>query len=153
MQGVFLQERTARAARAMPAARPLAVSGIAAPLAAYSHGVEVAPGARLVFCSGQLGQDVKGGVPDGCEAQAELCFRNVAAILASAGMGLADVVRINAFVTARAHMAPYMRVRDRLFAGSPPASTLMIVGGFTREEFVVEVEVVAAAFAGPGEAA
>jgi enamine deaminase RidA (YjgF/YER057c/UK114 family) len=42
-------------------------------------------------------------------------------------------------------MAGYMRVRDRQFPGTPPASTLMIVTGFTRSEFVVEIEVIAAA--------
>lgn len=140
MQGIFSQVRDGD-----PVLRALSAPAIAPPFAAYSHGVEVAAGARLVFCSGQLGLDPKGAVPGDCERQAELCFCNIAAILGDAGMSLADVVRINAFVTAREHMAPYMRVRDRLFAGHPPASTLMIVGGFTREEFVVEVEVVAAA--------
>ena len=38
-----------------------------------------------------------------------------------------------------------MDVRDRLFADPAPASTLMIVSGFARPEFKVEVEVVAAA--------
>jgi 2-iminobutanoate/2-iminopropanoate deaminase len=60
-------------------------------------------------------------------------------------MTLANVVRINAYVTDRAHMAGYMAVRDRLFPENPPASTLVIVSGFTRPEFKVEVEVVAAA--------
>ena len=49
-----------------------------------------------------------GTVPEGAEAQARLCFANCAAILAEAGMGPADVIRINAFVTAREHMAGYM---------------------------------------------
>jgi enamine deaminase RidA (YjgF/YER057c/UK114 family) len=35
-------------------------------------------------------------------------------------------------------------VRDRTFADPAPASTLMIVGGFARPEFKVEVEVIAA---------
>ena len=35
-----------------------------------------------------------------------------------------------------------MDVRDRLFADPAPASTLMIVSGFARPEFKVEVEVV-----------
>ena len=70
----------------------------------------------------------------------------VAAILAEAGAGPADVVRINAFVTDRAHMADYMAARDRWLAGVTrlPASTLMIVSGFTRPEFLVEVEAGAA---------
>jgi len=44
-------------------------------------------------------------------------------------------------------MAGYMAVRDRWLEGleTLPASTLVIVSGFTRPEFVVEVEVTAAA--------
>ena len=59
-------------------------------------------------------------------------------------MSSADIVRINAYVTDRAYMAPYMAVRDRYVALPPPASTLMIVSGFTRPEFKVEVEAIAA---------
>ena len=114
------------------------------PFARYAHGVAVPPGARLAFCSGQLGIAADGTVPEGAEDQAALCFANIAAILAEAGMGLGDLVRVNAYVTAREHMAGYMRARDRAVASAPPASTLMIVGGFTRPEFLVEVEAVAA---------
>lgn len=124
--------------------RPLLPEGIARPLAAYSHGVEVELGARLVFCSGQLAIGADGAVPEDAGAQTEICFGNITAILAEAGMGLSDVIRINAYVTDRAHMAPYMAVRDRLFPQPAPASTLMIVTGFTRPEFKVEIEVVAA---------
>lgn len=119
--------------------------GVRPPFAAYSHAVEVAAGSRLVFCSGQLGISPDDDVPEDVQAQAELCFAAVATILGAAGMTLENVVRINAFVTAREHMRAYMNVRDRLFAQPAPASTLMIVGGFTREAFKVEVEVVAAA--------
>jgi enamine deaminase RidA (YjgF/YER057c/UK114 family) len=59
-------------------------------------------------------------------------------------MSFADIVRINAYVTDRGHMAPYMAVRDRYVTLPPPASTLMIVSGFTRPEFKVEVEAIAA---------
>ncbi len=116
------------------------------PFANYSHAVEVPPGARLLVCSGQLGVHPDDTVPDGAEAQTDLCFANIAEILASAGMAMANVVRINAYVSAREHMAGYMRARDRAIAGLPvpPASTLMIVSGFTREAFVVEIEVLAA---------
>lgn len=122
----------------------LTPDGVRAPFAAYSHAVEVEAGARLVFCSGQLGISPDDLIPETTEAQAELCFAAIATILAAAGMTLANVVRINAYVTGREHMKPYMAVRDRLFPAPSPASTLMIVGGFTREEFKVEVEVVAA---------
>ncbi len=114
------------------------------PFARYSHAVEVPAGARLVLCSGQLGIGADEVIPEGAEAQALLIFKAIEAILAEAGMGLADIVRINAYVTGREHMAGYMKARDAVVADPPPASTLMIVSGFTREEFKVEVEVVAA---------
>lgn len=122
----------------------LTPAGIRAPFARYSHGVAVAAGSRLLFCSGQLGISVDDKIPDDAGAQAELCFASIARILEEGGMALADIVRINAFVTDRAHMKAYMDVRDRLFAEPAPASTLMIVSGFTRPEFKVEVEVIAA---------
>jgi enamine deaminase RidA (YjgF/YER057c/UK114 family) len=106
--------------------------------------VEVAPGARLVFCSGQLGIAPDDALPDDAERQAERCFENIRAVLGEGGLGFSDIVRINAFVTRREDMAAYMKVRDRLVGDPPPASTLMIVSGFSRPEFLVEVEVVAA---------
>ena len=74
---------------------------IRAPFARYSHGVEVAPAARLVFCSGQLGIAADGTVPVTVEDQAERCFANIHAVLREAGLGFADLVRINAYVTRR----------------------------------------------------
>lgn len=120
-------------------------SGIVPPFANYSHGVEVPAKARLLFCSGQLSVDPEGGIPGDTEAQARLIFNNIAVILRDAGMSLRNIVRINACVTGREHLRPYMKVRDELFPQPAPASTLMIVSGFAREEFTVEVEVVAAA--------
>lgn len=126
--------------------RELMPDTIAPPFAAYAHGVEVPVGARLIFTSGQLAVDSTGNTPEGAGAQADLCFSNVAAILGAGGAGPSDVVRINAFVTDRAHMPGYMAARDRWLAGVTrlPASTLVIVSGFTRPEFLVEVEVIAA---------
>jgi 2-iminobutanoate/2-iminopropanoate deaminase len=127
------------------ALRALSPPSIRPPFARYSHGIAVPAGNRLVFTSGQLGIAADDTVPPDCEAQADLCFANIAAILAEDGMTLAQIVHLNAYVTDRAHMQGYMRSRDRHFPGTPPASTLMIVTGFTRPEFLVEIEAVAAA--------
>lgn len=126
--------------------RELNPDDIAPPFARYAHGVEVPEGRRLVFTSGQLGLAGDGTVPEDVGAQAEICLSNIDAILRAAGAGREDVVRINAFVTDRAHMAGYMAARDRWLASVErlPASTLVIVSGFTRPEFKVEIEVVAA---------
>jgi 2-iminobutanoate/2-iminopropanoate deaminase len=114
------------------------------PFAPYSHGVIVPAGQKLVFCSGQLGIDAEGHVPLDCSGQTKLCFDNIEAILAEAGLGLGDIIRINAYVTGREHLPQYMAVRNALFAQPYPASTLMIVSGFARPEFVVEIEAIAA---------
>jgi enamine deaminase RidA (YjgF/YER057c/UK114 family) len=120
---------------------------IRAPFARYAHGVEVPAHARLVVTSGQLGIAPDDTVPQDARAQADLCFANCAAILAEAAMRPSDVIRINAFVTDRAHMPAYMAARDAWLADviRLPASTLVIVSGFTRPEFLVEIEVTAAA--------
>jgi enamine deaminase RidA (YjgF/YER057c/UK114 family) len=120
---------------------------IAPPFGHYSHGVEVEAGKRLVRTSGQLGLRADGSVPQDIESQAEICFANIDAILAEADMTRAAIVHITAYVTKREDMRSYMKVRDAYVAGleTPPASTLLIVSGFTREEFRVEIEVMAAA--------
>ena len=125
--------------------KPLNPSSIRAPFARYSHAAEIPAGQRLVFCSGQLGIAADGSIPEGVREQADLCFVNIAAILDEAGMTLKDIVRINAYVTDRAHMNGYIESRDAHVGTPPPASTLMIVSGFTLPEFKVEIEVVAAA--------
>ncbi|MER9628296.1 RidA family protein [Mesorhizobium sp. M0184] len=122
----------------------LTPKSIKPPFARYSHGVELPPGKRLVLCSGQVAITPDDQIPEEAAAQAELCFRNISAILGEAGLGLSDIVRINTYVTDRAFLRPYMEVRDRLFASPAPASTLMIVSGFARPEFKVEIEVIAA---------
>ena len=119
--------------------------GIRAPFARYSYGVEIPPGHRILVCSGQLGISAADQVPPTIEEQTHLCFRNVGVVLEAVGFAFSDVVRINAFVVSREHLRGYMSVRDLYIADPPPASTLMIVSGFSRPEFLVEVEIIAAA--------
>ena len=123
--------------------RVLRPAGVHPPFAHYAHGLEVPAGTRQVFCSGQLGIRLDASVPEDAGAQADLCFAAIAAILAEAGMGLSDIIRLNAYVTAREHLPAYMASRDKHLGGALVASTLMIVGGFAREIFKVEVEAVA----------
>ncbi|MEX0371422.1 MAG: RidA family protein [Tateyamaria sp.] len=127
--------------------KSLVPPSIAPPFARYAHGVEIPAGWRMVRTSGQLGLAGDGTVPAGTREQADVCFANIAAILAEAGMGATDVCHVSAYVTDRVHMAGYMEARDAFLADRDvlPSSTLMIVSGFTRPEFTVEVEVWAAA--------
>jgi enamine deaminase RidA (YjgF/YER057c/UK114 family) len=117
------------------------------PFARYAHGVEIPAGWRIVQTSGQLGICPDETVPEDAYEQALICFGNITEILRAAEMGPDDVAHVSAFVTDRTHMAGYMKARDAFLEGAVrlPSSTLLIVTGFTRPEFKVEVEVMAAA--------
>lgn len=119
-------------------------SSVRAPFGNYNHGLLVPPGASLLVTSGQLGIGVDDSIPADVTGQAELCFEAIKAILDDAGMTFADVIRISGFVTKREDFAAYMAVRDRYTLEPKPVSTLIVVGGFTRADFLVEVEVTAA---------
>jgi 2-iminobutanoate/2-iminopropanoate deaminase len=127
------------------AGSPVNPASIRAPFAAYSHAVVVEAPRRMLFASGQLGVSPEDIIPEEIEAQAVLCFENIRAILAEAGMDFSHVVRFTAFVTDRAYFPVYGAVRSRYVSGNAFSSTLVIVSGFTRPEFKVEVEVTALA--------
>jgi enamine deaminase RidA (YjgF/YER057c/UK114 family) len=71
---------------------------VAAPFGPYSHAVEVPEGSRLLYISGEVGVLPDGTVPEGIEAQAEACWRNIIAILADAGMGVGNLVKITTYL-------------------------------------------------------
>lgn len=125
--------------------RSLVPDSLAPPFARYAHGIAIEAGQRFVRTSGQLAMTKGGSIPSGAEAQAALIFESIDAILAEGRLTRADVCHISAFVTGREHMAGYMKARDAYLVAVPnlPASTLIIVSGFTREEFLVEIEVMA----------
>jgi enamine deaminase RidA (YjgF/YER057c/UK114 family) len=116
---------------------------ISPPLANYSHAVEVPANARWLYLAGQVGITPDGTVPSSCAEQAEACFANILAILAEAGMGPGDLVRLNTYLTDAADRAAYGAVRDRHVA-PPPASTLVVVRALARPEFKIEIEAIAA---------
>ncbi|MBD3665347.1 RidA family protein [Sulfitobacter aestuariivivens] len=127
--------------------KALTPTALRAPFGNYAHGVEIPAGARIVQTSGQLGIRTDDSIPPEAQTQAEICFASITEILRVAGMTPDNVFHIAAYVTDRAHMPGYMAARDA-FVGQRqhlPSSTLVIVSGFTRLEFKVEVEVMAAA--------
>jgi 2-iminobutanoate/2-iminopropanoate deaminase len=123
---------------------PVTPEAIHPPLANYSHAVYVPPGARWLLLSGQLGIAPDGAMPESFEAQTAQCFQNIGTILADAGMGFSDLVRLNTYLTDPADLSAYMAVRDRYVGDPPPASTLLVVQALARPELRIEVEAVAA---------
>jgi 2-iminobutanoate/2-iminopropanoate deaminase len=119
-------------------------STIAPPAGRYTHGIEVPPGARWLYVSGQVGRALDGSTPDTIGGQTENCFRNIAAILAEAGMSFADVVKFTILLTRDSDIAGFREARDRVIGDGRPASTLLVVSRLAQPEWIVEIEATAA---------
>lgn len=117
---------------------------VAPPFSNYVHAVEAPGNARWLYVSGQLGVTRDGSVPDGFVGQAEQAFRNVIAILEEAGMGVADIVRVNTYLTDMADIGDYRGIRDRMLDNHATASTMLVISALAAPQFKIEVEVVAA---------
>jgi enamine deaminase RidA (YjgF/YER057c/UK114 family) len=119
-------------------------STIAPPAGRYTHGIEVPPGARWLYVSGQVGRAPDGSTPNTIGEQTENCFRNIAAILAEAGMSFADAVKFTVLLTRDSDIAGFREARDRVIGEARPASTLLVVSRLAQPEWLVEIEATAA---------
>jgi enamine deaminase RidA (YjgF/YER057c/UK114 family) len=114
--------------------------------AGYTHVVDAPAGGRLIHVSGQVGLDRAGKVVgDGdFREQTIQSFENLKRALAAAGAEFRHVVKINMFVLDMAHLQTLREVRDRYVdTASPPASTLVQVSRFFRDDLLFEVDATA----------
>jgi 2-iminobutanoate/2-iminopropanoate deaminase len=109
-----------------------------------AHGVEIPPGARLLFTNGQVGARKDGTVPGDIAEQFEVIFHRLHRILAASDMNFADVVKLTVYATDKAHFDVFQRTMARHMKDHNPAATLLVVGPFPRPGVEAEVEVVAA---------
>ena len=110
----------------------------------YAHAVEVPAGSRHLHVAGQVGTRPDGSIAPDLEGQVEQIMANLQAILADAGMGFGDIVKINAYCLKAEDIVTYAGIRNRHFAGSPPATTAVVVSGLADPGWLVEVDAVAA---------
>jgi 2-iminobutanoate/2-iminopropanoate deaminase len=119
-------------------------AGLHAPVGRYTHAVSVAPGARRVVLSGQVGMRPDGSVPEDVDEQVAQVVRNIGIVLASEGLTAADIVKVTTFLTDRAALPAWRAHRESLLGQLDPASTLLFVAGLADPRFVIEVELEAA---------
>lgn len=113
----------------------------------YEQGTLVEGATRTLFCAGQTSVDADGTpmhVGD-VAAQLHLAIDNLEAVLAAAGMALADVVRLNLFTTDLDAFYPaYGQAIGRLrAAGCRSAGTLLEVSRLALPGLAVEIEATA----------
>jgi 2-iminobutanoate/2-iminopropanoate deaminase len=110
------------------------------PIGAYSHQVEVPAGATLLAIAGQVGRTIDGQVPEDPIEQVKQALDNVRLNLEAAGMGVADVVKLNWYLVGQIDMAKRREVTLAWLRGNEPVSTLVYVAALAAPEYRVEVE-------------
>ncbi len=104
---------------------------------------------RVLVCSGQTAMSADGTPqhPGDMAAQVTMALDNVEAVLAGAGMTLANVVRMNIYTTdVDGFFACYGSMVERFGrAGVMPASTLLGITRLAFPELMVELEATAVA--------
>lgn len=118
--------------------------GVARHIGPYSDAIEVEPGTRWLFTAGTPGMSENGEVPPDIEAQSRLAWQNVLKVLDSAGMTVADLVKVTTSLTKADNRPAYVKVRSEFLGAARPAFMLQIVDELIRPEILVEIEIIAA---------
>ena len=122
--------------------REIRVDGLAEPI---SHFTDAVQAGGLLFVSGIVPVDGEGRLVGGDDvvAQTRQVFDNLRAVLAAAGCGFEDVVKVTVFLTDVDDRPLINPVRQEVFGSSRPASTLVEVSRLAVDGAKVEVEAVA----------
>lgn len=119
----------------------LAVPGLSPAISHYTDAVRFG---NLLFVSGLTAHDAQGAlVGEGdAAAQTEQILSNLGKVLAAAGAGFADVLKVTVYLTDVADRTKINPVRQRHFGTSKPASTLVGVSELALPGMKVEIEAV-----------
>jgi enamine deaminase RidA (YjgF/YER057c/UK114 family) len=120
------------------------------PLGQYSQITRV-KASEFLFIAGQVATD-KGGATVGAgdfDAQCVQVFANIEAALKSQGAGFANVIEFTTYLVHSQDIAKFMAYRQREFPrlfpnGAYPPNTLLIIDRLVQEQFLIEVQTVAA---------
>lgn len=121
---------------------PVAVTGVHKAVG-YSH---AAKAGQLVFVAGQVAQDPDGNLVGrgDIEAQAVQVFENLRQVLASAGAGLRDVVKMTTYTTNLGYRQAIRDVRARYYTDDFPPNTFVVVASLASPDYLLEIDAIAA---------
>ena len=115
----------------------------------YSQVVAV-KASRLIFIAGQTALDRDGKLvgKDDFTAQADQVFRNLSAALQAVGCDASHLVKMTVFLRDMGNLSAYRESRNRFFTTieppAAPAVTLVEVSKLYGEDFLIEIEGIAA---------
>lgn len=118
------------------------VEGLAEPI---SHFTDAVRAGDLLFVSGVVAVDAEGKLVGGDDivAQAQQVFENMRRVLAAAGCGFEDVVKVTIFLTDVEDRAKINPFRQQVFGAARPASTLVEVPRLAVPGARIEIEAIA----------
>lgn len=109
----------------------------------YAQAMEVPADARSIHVSGQVGILPDGTLPATSHEQHRQAWKNIFAIIESAGMEISDIASVWAIVTDHDQVSIYRETRDEMLGGHVCSST-MLVCGLASPDWKVEIAVIAA---------
>lgn len=118
------------------------IEGMSVPISHYTDAVRAGD---LLFVSGCVPVDGDGNLVGGDDvvAQARRVFENIGSVLAAAGAGPRDVVKVTIFLTDIEDRPKINPVRQEFFGDTRPASTLVEISRLAIPGAKIEVEAVA----------
>ena len=99
-----------------------------------------------MFIAGQVSQDADGHVVGAgdFQTQAAQVFDNLSLALACVGASLRQLVKITIYITDPRFRDSLREINRRYLPSDQPTSTLLVVAGLARPEYLIEIDAVAA---------
>jgi len=134
----------------MPEIKIFNPDALGKPLGQYSQVTRV-KASEFLFIAGQVATDRAGKVVGAgdFDAQCVQTFANIGTALQSCGASFGNVVEFTTYLVDANDIPKFMQFRLREFPrllpnGAYPPNTLLIIGRLVKEEFLIEVQTVAA---------
>jgi enamine deaminase RidA (YjgF/YER057c/UK114 family) len=129
---------------AMARIEPYAAKGVYDP-PIYSQAVKVSGAQTILYIAGQVAYTAEGGAahPGDFKAQARAALQCLKAQVEAGGGTMADIIKVNTYLTDIRHRADYGPIREEFFGKKMPAHTLVAVMALAQPEFLIEIEAVA----------
>ncbi len=97
-----------------------------------------------IFCSGAIGQDARGKIPEDIIEEFRNAWKKIGVLLEEAGSGLDHIVEFTSYhVGLQAHMADFMTVKDEYVKEPWPAWTAIGITELAAPDAHVEIKVIA----------
>ncbi len=109
----------------------------------YVHAMEVRGAERLLFVAGTMGLDPRGTPGATLDEQLVLIWSNIRAILASADMTVANIVRLTSYLRDASYAEANAAARVAALGGRVVPTTAIVAQTLV-SDWLVEIEVVAA---------